>query len=144
MYLLGIWHNQNTLYESNVSLWKKFMASLVMLTHDMLTIVIIWLLLYVPYKIVKRQNFGRELCVLNLACFALVMSFILSKMCILSILYNRMLQIHKCTPYKFLWVFQGELDPTCKKNTFAWLKTSMIIFLMVFVYNSLYIQKQIN
>lgn len=124
------------IFEAQVQIENKVAAFLLDFLHNVFT----GLSLMLPFLILIQIIFFGELNVyvllilygLYLLMIALFFSF---KMCILTIIYNKLLKIHKCAPYIYpynrLWEVRNEqmssgvLDKYgdgCEVNTQKWMK----------------------
>jgi hypothetical protein len=125
---------------------KKLLALLVIILHDLNTIFIIFLNIVIIIFIITKKNYKLELIILNIFIICLILSFIFCKMCILTLLYNKLLERSQCYNYKvftigFIKDNISYKDIKCLPNALDWIRSSLIIILFCIIYNIIYIIK---
>lgn len=140
---------------ANVSFINKILAFCMDLFHNILigsAVPIISILLYLIF--VKRTYNVPLLLVLVLLYIIVIVCFFRYEMCILTIIYNELLDIHPCTPYSFiqerirydLYVNQylSEENQNCVMNAKSfmlyWKYAFIIIIALIIIYLLHYMQ----
>jgi hypothetical protein len=139
--ITSLYVNYPLIKSANVSMSRKIMGSLIIIFHDILNSTLILLNIVILYSIFKTQSYKIYLIFLNIIVLSLIISYLLFKMCVITLLTNIVLDLPKCQPYRYIRRANLYIDndANCTKNTLGWLKTSMVIIMICMVYNIYYI-----
>ncbi len=139
--------------ESHVSLSRKVLALCIDFLHVLVTYISVAYAAYIVlFSLLGRYASSQAvLChalVLNTLTLVIVGLFLIHKMCILTIWYNRLLDIHPCTPFSASPMARMNFDGSkvdmqrgtqtdsfpCPHNTEMWMKSySWLVALLVIV-----------
>jgi hypothetical protein len=150
--VLSIIVNANQIVTSRVPVLNKFAAWILVICHDIITALLLGLLLvigieYVVYKKIDRS----KLIILNILQVIVILAFLKYKMCVITIWYNQVLHLPKCTGYQMslFTLFKGKQSGTkstisygnidCLDNYIVWSKVSSVLVIITLLYNILYV-----
>lgn len=131
------------IHTSNITNNRKILAMMIVVSHDVLSSCIIGLILFIAYGfLAKRKDVHTYLMVLNIIVCLLIISYISCQMCLMTLIYNRLLGIDKCTGYILFtdtpYIGTSHKNNKCSDNERHWLKWGMIIFLFTALLNIIY------
>lgn len=114
---------------------NMWLAALVDAVHILL-IPLFWI---VPVVVLKTCE-TRWLIVMNLTFYVLFVSFALFERCILTVLYNHLQGLPRCTPFVYLWERYHRNktkagDDDCRRGTSAWIRTNAVLACLYLVVN---------
>ena len=99
--LTSILYNYNIIVPNTNSVIQQFLAWLLIVSHDILSSLILILIMICIIQIIKKNGcFIVPLIALNIIAIILIISFLFHKMCVLTIYYNKITNQPYCTPYK--------------------------------------------
>lgn len=128
---------------AKVSVLRKLLAVMLRFAHDFIVagvfIACITMLLFT-----FTQNVERNIVIINTVFAASVLQFAIYKMCSLTLLYNSLLRLPRCTPYVSLNSIafkkpRVNSDAACTGNTALWLDGTVPQMVLVLLLNAKYL-----
>lgn len=141
----------------NVTMKNKWIALFFIVAHDSISSIIIGLLFAMLIDLILYKKIdGSKMALLNIIQIVVILSFLQHHMCLLTIWYNQLLGLPKCTRYHlstFVLVnfvlgkpLRGKDTDTipyknidCLDNYLMWTRTSYIYLVIILTLNIIYI-----
>ena len=98
--LTSILYNYNIIVPKTNTVLQQFLAWLLIVSHDILSALILILIMMCIIGLIKNKCFLLPLIILDIIVIIFIISFLFHKMCVLTIYYNKVTNQPYCTPYK--------------------------------------------
>lgn len=141
--LIDLMVYRNQISTSKVSALRKLMAWSIVIFHDMFYTIAVLLMIYLVYLMrttKMNEHSFRVLAILNAMLLIALICFKVFKMCILTLLFNFVLGIERCTLYEhglIRLVQQHPIIPnlTCSINYKLWIESYILFTCFVLILN---------
>lgn len=139
---------------ANVSIKHKILAYITLITHDYIVLSLFVVVIYLLFQsILYRKFYYKDVLITNAVFLIIFISFTYYKMCVLTILFNYLLDKDKCSHYYSFYDFLAmrsikthteqrlkyDHNVDCVRNFGSWLEGTRAISLLILALNIIYI-----